>query len=100
MVRASSSAISTGHPPSPHYSQRFVATAPSRVVRPAHGAVRIRGILVRYVEGPRGEPAGRRLIPTADWRLQQKRSGTMQTTHLHWTDGCDSIYTVSLRRHV
>jgi hypothetical protein len=36
--------------------------------------VRIRGVLVQYVEGPRGEPAGRRLVVAADRRLQQKRS--------------------------
>jgi len=33
----------------------------SRVVRPARGAVRTRGVLVQYGEGPRGEPAGRQV---------------------------------------
>jgi len=28
----------------------------------------------QYVEGPRGEPAGRRLVVAADQRLQQKRA--------------------------
>jgi len=46
----------------------------SRVARPARGAVRTRCILVQYVEGPRGEPAGRRLVVAADRRLQQKCS--------------------------
>ena len=35
---------------------------------PARGAVRTRGILVQYVEGPRGEPAGQRLVVAADRR--------------------------------
>ena len=37
-------------------------------------SVRARGVLVQYVEGPRGKPAGRRLVGTADWRVQQKCS--------------------------
>ncbi len=44
------------------------------VARPARGAVRARRVLVQYGEGPRGEPAGQRLVVAADWRLQQKRS--------------------------
>ena len=31
-------------------------------------------LLVQYVEGPRDEPAGRRLVVAADRRLQQKCS--------------------------
>ena len=31
-------------------------------------------VLVQYVEGPTGEPAGRRLVGTADRGLQQKGS--------------------------
>jgi hypothetical protein len=61
-------------PASPHYSGRFVAKSLSRVARPARGALRPRGVLVQYGEGPRGESAGRRLVIAADRRLQQKRS--------------------------
>ena len=59
---------------SPHYLWRFVAKLLSRVVRPARRAVRTRDVLVQYGEGPRGEPAGRRLVVAADRRLQQKCS--------------------------
>ena len=58
----------------PHYSWRFVAKSLSRVARPARGAVRTRCVLVQYDEGPRGEPAGRRLVVATDRRLQQKCS--------------------------
>src|SRR5207244_13570711 len=51
----------------------------SRVARPARGALRTRCVLVQYVEGSRGEPAGRRLVVAADRRLQQKRSRIMRT---------------------
>jgi len=54
--------------------ERFVAKLLSRVARPARGAVRIRCVLVQYVEGPRGESAGRRHVVAADQRLQQKCS--------------------------
>jgi len=40
--------------------------SPSRVVRPAGGGVRPWGVLVQDVESPRGEPAGRKLVATAD----------------------------------
>jgi hypothetical protein len=33
---------------------------------------------MQYGEGPRGEPAGRRLVTAADRRLQQKRSRIMR----------------------
>jgi hypothetical protein len=52
----------------------FVAKSLSRVVRPAREALRTRCVLVQYGEGPRGKPAGRRLVVTAGRRLQQKRS--------------------------
>ena len=52
---------------------RFVAKSLRRVVGPARGALRPRCVLVQYGEGPRGEPAGRRLVVAADQRLQQKR---------------------------
>lgn len=35
-------------------------------------------VLVQYVEGPRDEPAGRRLVVAADRRLQQKCSSIMR----------------------
>jgi len=35
---------------------------------------RTRSVLVQYVEGPGGEPAGRRLVVAVNRRLQQKRS--------------------------
>mgnify|MGYP007070556923 CR=1 FL=1 len=37
-------------------------------------ALRTRCVLVQYVEGPRDEPAGRKLVVAADRRLQQKCS--------------------------
>jgi hypothetical protein len=46
---------------SPHYSWQFVAKSLSRVVRAARGALRTRGVLWQYVEGPRGEPADRQV---------------------------------------
>ena len=71
-------------PASPHYSCRFVVPLPypppylgegkGGGARPARGAVRTRCVLVQYVEGPRGEPAGWRLVVIADRRLQQKLS--------------------------
>ena len=50
----------------------------SCVVRPARGALRTQCVLVQYVEGPRGEPADRRLLVAADQRLQQKCSWIMR----------------------
>ena len=47
-------------------------TVLSKVEGPARGARRIRSVLVQYVEGLRGEPAGPRLVATADRRMQQK----------------------------
>ena len=49
----------------PHYAGRFVVKSLSRVARPARGAVRTRCVLVQYGEGPRGEPAGGRLVAAA-----------------------------------
>jgi len=68
---------------SPHYSWRFVAKSLSRVARPARGDVRTRCVLVQYGEGPRGEPAGRRLVVAADRQLQQKRSWIMRVKWPH-----------------
>jgi hypothetical protein len=53
----------------------FVATS---LEPPSRDRVRVTrrtgGLLMQYIEGPKGESAGRRVVVAADRRLQQKRS--------------------------
>jgi hypothetical protein len=54
--------------------RREIAEPPRETgARSPEDPMRTRAVL-QYVEGPRGEPAGRRLVVAVDRRLQQKRS--------------------------
>jgi hypothetical protein len=64
--------------PLPHPPPIYMREGEGGRPRPARGAVRTRCVLMQYGEGPRGEPAGRRLVAAADRRLQQKRSLIMR----------------------
>src|SRR5713101_8033769 len=64
--------------PLPHPPSYIIMGEGEGGPRPARGAVRTRCVLMQYGDGPRGEPAGRRLVAAADRRLQQKRSRIMR----------------------